>query len=136
VSAFLPKKTLDRSPLHDSEALRSRHGVAALRNAMYKDLADYDKNAFMPGVDDLPQDLIMLVQVNQYFIDAVMDGANVEMNRELLWRGFPTDLRGTPFQRFWDRIDVTTWPASCSSTTWSRCTSGASSRSASGPTRT
>ena len=55
----------------------------------------------MPGVDDLPQDLIMLVQVNQFFIDALMAGANFEMNRELLWRGFPTDLRGTPFQRFW-----------------------------------
>ncbi|MDO9355432.1 MAG: hypothetical protein Q7T55_17155, partial [Solirubrobacteraceae bacterium] len=23
---------------------------------------------------------------------------------ELLWRGFPTDLRGTPFQRFWGRV--------------------------------
>jgi hypothetical protein len=77
-----------------------------IRNAFYRDLAGYDKNAFMPGVDDLPQDLIMLVQVNQYFIDAVMAGANFEMNRELLWRGFPTDLRGTPFQRFWGRIRV------------------------------
>jgi hypothetical protein len=75
-----------------------------LRNAFYRDLADYDRNAFMPGVDDLPQDLIMLVQVNQYFIDAVMGGANFEMNRELLWRAFPTDLRGTPFQRFWGRV--------------------------------
>jgi hypothetical protein len=46
----------------------------------------------------------MLVQVNQFFIDAFMAGANVEMNRELLWRGFPTDLRGTPFQRFWGRM--------------------------------
>jgi hypothetical protein len=60
----------------------------------------------MPGVDDLPEDLIMLVQVNQYFIDALMAGANYEMNRELLWRGFPTDLRGTPFQRFWGRVRV------------------------------
>ena len=77
-----------------------------LRNAFYRDLADYDKNAFMPGVDDLPQDLIMLVQVNQFFIDAVMAGANFEMNRELLWRGFPTDLRGTPFQRFWGRVGL------------------------------
>lgn len=75
-----------------------------LRNPFYRDLASYDRNAFMPGVDDLPQDLIMLVQVNQFFIDAVMAGANFEMNRELLWRGFPTDLRGTPFQRFWGRI--------------------------------
>jgi hypothetical protein len=72
-----------------------------IRNAFYKDLADYDKNAFMPGVDDLPEDLIMLVQVNQYFIDAVMAGANYEMNRELLWRGFPTDQRGTYFKNFW-----------------------------------
>ncbi len=78
-----------------------------LRNAFYRDLADYDKHAFMPGIDDLPQDLIMLVQVNQYFIDAVMAGANYEMNRELLWRGFPTDLRGTPFQRFWGRVGLT-----------------------------
>ncbi len=74
-----------------------------LRKPLYPDLAEYDQNAFMPGVDDLPQDLIMLVQVNQYFIDAFMAGANFEMNRELLWRGFPTDLRGTPFQRFWGR---------------------------------
>jgi hypothetical protein len=27
------------------------------------------------------------------------------MNRELLWRGYPTDERGTPFQHFWDRVD-------------------------------
>ncbi len=72
-----------------------------LRKPLYADLVAYDRNAFMPGVDDLPQDLIMLVQVNQFFIDALMAGANYEMNRELLWRGFPTDLRGTPFQRFW-----------------------------------
>ncbi len=58
----------------------------------------------MPGIGNLPPDLIMLVQVNQAFIDSFMVGANVEMNRELLWRGFPTDLRGTPFQRFWGRI--------------------------------
>lgn len=72
-----------------------------LHKPLYIDLVGYDKNAFMPGVDDLPQDLIMLVQVNQFFIDALMAGANHEMNSELLWRGFPTDLRGTPFQRFW-----------------------------------
>lgn len=75
-----------------------------LREPMYRALAEYDQEAFMPGVGNLPQDLIMLVQVNQFFIDSFMVGANVEMNRELLWRGFPTDLRGTPFQRFWGRV--------------------------------
>ncbi len=76
-----------------------------LREPMYRALADYDPEAFMPGIGNLPPDLIMLVQVNQPFIDSFMVGANFEMNRELLWRGFPTDLRGTPFQRFWGRID-------------------------------
>jgi hypothetical protein len=106
IAAFLPvKATLQHRfmiPALFDRVMAWPH----LRNAFYRDLVDYDKNAFMPGVDDLPQDLIMLVQVNQYFIDAVMAGANVEMNRELLWRGFPTDLRGTPFQRFWGRVKV------------------------------
>ena len=75
-----------------------------LRAPLYKDLADHNQEAFMPGVGNLPPDLIMAVQVNQFFIDSFMVGANVEMNRELLWRGFPTDLRGTPFQRFWGRV--------------------------------
>ena len=26
-------------------------------------------------------------------------------SRELLWRRYPTDQRGTPLRRFWDRID-------------------------------
>ena len=103
VSAFLPKKTLIDHRFMIPKLLDRVMAWPHLRNAMYKDLAGYDKNAFMPGIDDLPQDLIMLVQVNQYFIDAFMTGANFEMNRELLWRAFPTDLRGTPFQRFWDR---------------------------------
>ncbi|MEO7007682.1 MAG: hypothetical protein ABI156_00910, partial [Caldimonas sp.] len=77
-----------------------------LPEALYALLAGYDQNAFMPGVDGIPQDLVMLVRVNQYFIDSFMAGANVAMNGELLWRGFPTDLRGTPFQRFWGRVKL------------------------------
>ena len=30
-----------------------------------------------------------------------MVGLNFEMGRELLWRGFPTDQRGTYFDSFW-----------------------------------
>ena len=103
VAAFLPKKTQLDHRFMIPKLFDRVMAWPRLRNEFYRDLAAYDKNAFMPGIDDLPQDLIMLVQVNQYFIDAVMAGANFEMNRELLWRGFPTDLRGTPFQRFWGR---------------------------------
>ncbi len=77
-----------------------------LPEALYQRLAAYNRNAFMPGVDGIPEDLVMLVRVNQHFIDSFMVGANVSMNGELLWRGFPTDLRGTPFQRFWDRVSI------------------------------
>ena len=35
------------------------------------------------------------------FVEAYMVGLNVEMARELLWRGFPTDQRGTYFDAFW-----------------------------------
>ena len=31
-----------------------------------------------------------------------MVGLNAEMSRELLWRDYPTDQRGTYFQQFWD----------------------------------
>ena len=103
VAAFLPNNALVSHRFMIPKLFDRVMAWPHLRNAFYRDLADYDKNAFMPGIDDLPQDLIMLVQVNQYFIDALMAGANFEMNRELLWRGFPTDLRGTPFQRFWGR---------------------------------
>ena len=77
-----------------------------LPEPLYRRLAKWDENAFMPGIDGIPQDLVMLVRVNQHFIDSFMAGANCEMNRELLWRGFPTDLRGTPFQRFWGRTQL------------------------------
>ncbi len=77
-----------------------------LPEPLYRRLAKWDENAFMPGIDGIPQDLVMLVRVNQHFIDSFMAGANCEMNRELLWRGFPTDLRGTPFQRFWGRTQI------------------------------
>ena len=46
-----------------------------------------------------------------------MVGLNHEMNRELLWREFPTDQRGTPLRKFWAWADggedvdpIHTWP--------------------------
>jgi hypothetical protein len=105
VAAYLPDslqsaKLAFMVPLLQDRVMAWPH----LREPLYRALAEYSQEAFMPGVSDLPPDLIMLVQVNQYFIDSFMVGANAEMNRELLWRGFPTDLRGSPFQRFWGRV--------------------------------
>lgn len=37
-----------------------------------------------------------------------MAGLNHEFSKELLWREYPTDQRGTYFRRFWDYNDVAT----------------------------
>jgi hypothetical protein len=53
-------------------------------------------------VENIPPDTILLLESNASFIEAFMAGLNDEMGRELLWRGYPTDQRGTYFRRFWD----------------------------------
>ncbi len=62
-------------------------------------------DVFLPGVGVLPNDFIMAVKTNPRFVEALMLGANHEMGREMLWQGYPTDQRGTPFQHFWQRLD-------------------------------
>ena len=44
-------------------------------------------------------------------MQALLVGANHEMARELRWRGFPTDERGTCFFHFWDARGTTGDPA-------------------------
>ncbi|GII54247.1 hypothetical protein Pth03_26360 [Planotetraspora thailandica] len=68
-------------------------------------LSSYDSTRFCPGVDTVPSDSVTLLETNPRFIAAFMAGLNHETNRELLWRGFPTDSRGTPFRHFWRRLD-------------------------------
>jgi len=61
-----------------------------------------------------PENYIAVMEPNPGFIEAYMAGLNDEIGREMLWRGFPTDQRGTVFDRFWSeaRAEVTelhTW---------------------------
>jgi hypothetical protein len=68
-------------------------------------LARMDAEAMMPGANAIPNDFLVLARTNNRFIESFMVGTNHEMARELLWRGFPTDQRGTPMRHFWDRLD-------------------------------
>jgi hypothetical protein len=68
----------------------------------YARLAAFDREAFLPGADAILPDTITLLETNPRFIEAYMIGLNHEMNRELLWRRYPADQRGTPFRHFWD----------------------------------
>lgn len=73
--------------------------------AAYHYLAEYDHTRLCPGVDEIPPDSVTLLETNPRFIAGFMGGLNHETNRELIWRGYPTDGRGTPWQRFWQRAD-------------------------------
>jgi hypothetical protein len=68
-------------------------------------LLDSDPEWFMPGLGALPQNKVTLLRQNSAFVESYLVGLNHEMNRELLWREYPTDQRGTPFTRFWPRPD-------------------------------
>jgi hypothetical protein len=69
---------------------------------MYKPLTELSTEHFVPNVNVLEQNSITLLETNQRFIEAYMVGVNHELSRELLWREFPTDLRGTCCRQFWD----------------------------------
>lgn len=60
-----------------------------------------DANHLLPNVGELPDNSVAMVVENQAFIEALVAGANHEMNRELRWREFPTDMRSSTFTRFW-----------------------------------
>ncbi|MDQ3019720.1 MAG: hypothetical protein M3R36_04000 [Bacteroidota bacterium] len=69
---------------------------------MFKPLADMSSELFLPNINLIEQNSITLLENNQKFIEAYMVGINHEMSRELLWREYPTDQRGTYFRQFWD----------------------------------
>ncbi len=69
---------------------------------MYKPLVDISSELFLPNIQLIEQNSITLLETNQKFIEAYMVGLNHEMARELLWREYPTDQRGSYFRQFWD----------------------------------
>lgn len=68
-------------------------------------LLQISKDLIIPNINDIPNDSLTLLMPNNHFIEAVLTGMNHEMARELLWREYPTDQRGTYFQKFWDDRD-------------------------------
>ena len=69
---------------------------------MYEALRDISQDYLLPGLEHVPPNTVQLLQTNAKFIESFMVGLNTEMGRELLWRDYPTDQRGTYFQQFWD----------------------------------
>jgi hypothetical protein len=91
----------------------------AFPQPMYESLRDLSQDLLLLGLDKIQPDSVLGLRTNRRFVEAYMVGLNHEMGRELLWRGYPTDQRGTYFDHFWgngvpnsapsDITDLNTW---------------------------
>ncbi len=73
-----------------------------MEDPMYKKLTDISDEALLPNLQFIKNNTISLLITNPKFIESYMVGLNHEMGRELLWREYPTDQRGSYFRQFWD----------------------------------
>lgn len=69
---------------------------------MYEAVRDLSQDLLFPGLEQVPANTATLLETNPRFVESFLVGLNTEMGRELLWRNYPTDQRGTYFRRFWD----------------------------------
>jgi hypothetical protein len=88
-----------RDPRDDLEPIMAAPEFPA---PMYEALRDLSQDLLLPGLDAVPDNTVGVLRPNPRFIEAYMVGLNHEFARELLWRDYPTDQRGTYFRQFWD----------------------------------
>ena len=72
---------------------------------VYEAVKSLGQEFLIPNLNLIPDNTITILESNQRFIESFMVGLNHEMGRELLWREYPTDQRGSYFRQFWDSVD-------------------------------
>ena len=72
--------------------------------AMYNHVRDISKDLICAGISSIKENTVAILSTNGRFIESLMMGLNHEMARELFWREYPTDQRGTYFKQFWEPI--------------------------------
>ncbi|BEP14781.1 hypothetical protein acdb102_30920 [Acidothermaceae bacterium B102] len=112
----VPRRVLGRISLPDhvradlGDVFQEVMAYPRIDQPMYEPLKDISDELLLPNLNLIPQNTVTLLETNQPFIEAYMVGLNHEMARELLWREYPTDQRGTPFRQFWDVRGARTAP--------------------------
>jgi hypothetical protein len=71
-------------------------------DATYLYLKEISQEDLVPNLSKIPDNSVTILEINWPFVESFLVGLNHEMSRELLWRGFPTDQRGSYFRLFWD----------------------------------
>ena len=112
ISTALQPKTTLLSKLNGvisipGEVLKKIEPVMAYPNItipIYSLLMEKHLELFIPQLDLLENNSITLLSANQQYIESLMLGFNSEMARELVWRDYPTDQRGSYARIFWESI--------------------------------
>lgn len=89
-------------PWNSQDALEPVMAAPSFPNPMYESLLAISEQYLCPGLENFPQNSIAILEPDQQVVEAFMLGLNQEMARLLLWNHYPTDLRGSYFQQFWD----------------------------------
>jgi hypothetical protein len=95
----------------ETEKLDPIMRAPVVSDPLVQPLIVFESRAILRASDSLPNNTVSVVKENRAFVEAFLVGANHEMNNELRWREFPTDMRGTIFRRFWDRKRAPSDPA-------------------------
>ena len=97
-SIFLPPRVVAEIGEDFVEAM----AYPELDTPMYFPLKEISSELFLPNIMLIAHNSITLLETNEKFVEAYMVGLNHEFARELLWREYPTDQRGSYFRQFWD----------------------------------
>lgn len=102
-----PSKNFTRnlaSLIHSAQTLTNRPLMAYPRFPfpVYNYLKEISADYIIPNISEIAPNTITLMEPNNQFIESFMMGMNHEFSRELLWREFPTDRRGSYFRHFWE----------------------------------
>ena len=99
---FVPPRIRDDQILPPNQFFIEPMAYPVIDQPMYEPLAKLSSELFLPNINLIEMNSITLLENNQRFIESYMVGLNHEFERELLWREFPTDQRGSTFRQFWD----------------------------------
>jgi hypothetical protein len=108
------KFTFDATWLLEPEHLVPAMAYPDFDDPMYEKLRDVSSELLLPNLKLIPPNSITLLETNPPFIEAYLTGLNFEFGRELLWREYPTDQRGSYFRQFWDTRGILAAPAGVS----------------------
>ena len=87
---------------NDPYNIKAAYAYPDFEDPMYLKLMEVSKEWLAPNLHLIPSNSITLLESNREFIESFMVGLNVAMNKEMRWREYPTDERGSCFRQFWD----------------------------------